>query len=184
MLNPGVKRICATRSTLILALLGCVFLLVGCDFYQTPDTSASTNMIPPKVAEVPVLSGPSNSYPMVKAHLDLGGNFLLYLDTEQWMTILNKKLDIWRQVVSSTPEIAMDEQQKKRLFDAVQQFIADSGLEEISGIGLSAAPLEPVHSVSFSREEYGFPLVDPRPGEAAFERVGLPAIHHRHGGFF
>lgn len=142
MLNPAVKRICAARSTLILALLGGVFFLAGCDFYQTPDTSAATNVILPKVAEVPVLSGRSNSYPMVKAHLDLGGNFLLYLDTEQWMTILNKKLDIWRQVVSSTPEIAMDEQQKKRLFDAVQQFIADSGLEEISGVGLSAAPLE------------------------------------------
>jgi hypothetical protein len=92
-------------------------------------------------------SAERTSFQQVTSQLDPGGNFYLYLSTEQWLEGLSAKVGAWRKLVDAIPEVPDDQRENiGKAFDIVTNLIKDSGLEEISGFGMS--------SISTAKGEY------------------------------
>lgn len=126
-----MKNLCTLA--VVLALLGTTLLLVeGCKPKTAPVQSGS-----------PVTSAEKNSFKEVTSKLDEGGSFYMYLSTEQWLNNLSGKIDNWHQMVSSLPNVQGQQQDIDNGFKVVTQLVKDSGLQEISGIGMSSIAREP-----------------------------------------
>lgn len=92
-------------------------------------------------------SAERTSFQQVTSQLDPGGNFYLYLGTEQWLEGVSAKVGAWRKLVDAIPEMEdNDRENAGKAFDIVTNLIKDSGLEEISGFGMS--------SISTAKGEY------------------------------
>ena len=88
-------------------------------------------------------SAEKNSFKEVTAHLDPGGNFYLYLSTEQWLTGLSDKISDWRGIAAEIPGMNPDDQKKVgQVFDVVTSLVKHSGVEEVSGLGVSSIERE------------------------------------------
>jgi hypothetical protein len=73
--------------------------------------------------------------------LDPGGNLYLYLSTEECLEGLSAKVATWRRLVDAIPDMKADERENVgKAFDIVTNLIKDSGIEEISGFGMSSIP--------------------------------------------
>jgi hypothetical protein len=119
-------------STVLIAAL---LLGAGCNKGENGSSGQ-----PPKSTEV---SAVKNSFQEVTSQLDAGGNLYLYLSTEQWLTGLSSKISSWREFVNSIPGMKSDDQQNiMRVFDVVTSLVKHSGVEEISGVGLSSIERE------------------------------------------
>jgi hypothetical protein len=121
---------------LTLALAGLTFVLVqGCK-----PKGAS----PSKVKSLGIESAEKTSFNEVASRLDTGGSFYLYLSTEQWLKDLSTKVDKWHELAGAIPRIGdKDRQSLDNLFNIGSRLIKDSGLENISGIGMSSIAREP-----------------------------------------
>jgi hypothetical protein len=98
----------------------------------------------PKTDGSKVASATKTSFSEVTSQLDPGGDFYLYLSTAQWLEHLSTKIGGWRQVVSAAPELKpKDLDTVNRAFDAVVRLVADSGIEDVTGVGLSSVEIEP-----------------------------------------
>jgi competence protein ComGC len=92
----------------------------------------------------PFVSVSKTSFAEVTAQLDPGGNFFLYLGTAQWLEHLSTKAETWRQKFISYPDAKpADVTNLNKAFDIVTRLIKDSGLEDISGLGLSSVEIAP-----------------------------------------
>ena len=117
-------------SALTFAVAG---ILSGCKPAQSPA---------PELKKV-VASAEPTSFNEVTAQLDPGGNFYLYLGTEQWLQGLSGKVAKWRQFADALPDVKPDDRQNiTHAFDVVTNLIKDSGLEEVSGFGMSSVARE------------------------------------------
>jgi len=88
-------------------------------------------------------SAVKNSFQEVTSHLDPGGNLYLYLSTEEWVTGLSSQISQFRDLVNSVPGTSTDDKQNSaRLFDLFTRLIKQSGIEQISGFGMSSIALE------------------------------------------
>ena len=97
----------------------------------------------PAPAPAPVTSVSKTSFNEVTAQLDPGGNFYLYLGTAQWLEQLSAKVETWRKTFTSFPEAkAEDVTNINKAFDLIGHLITDSGIEAISGVGLSSVEIE------------------------------------------
>ena len=115
-----------------LAALG-LLLAVGCG-----KETASTGSNPPLV------SVEKNSFKEVTSRLDTGGDLYLYLSTEQVLANLSGKASAWRPAVLTLPNLNDETRENiARAFDTVTNLIAQSGLEDISGFGMSSIATEP-----------------------------------------
>ncbi len=113
-----------------------LFLGAGCNNKGQEGTPA----LPAKTTET---SAVKNSFQDVTSKLDTGGNLYLYLSTEQWLSKLSDKISDWRQFVKSIPNMSPEDQQKAmRVFDLVVNLVKNSGIEDISGVGLSSIERE------------------------------------------
>ncbi len=120
-------------STLVMALV--LFLSTGCNKNESANPSQAV-----KPVEV---SAVKNSFQDVTSQLDAGGNLYGYLSTEQWLTGLSAKISGWRETVKSVPGIKLEDQQNiMRAFDVVTSLVKNSGIEEISGVGMSSIERE------------------------------------------
>ena len=114
--------------------------LCGCNKPSQPS--------PPPQAAAPeaskaLKSAEPTSFQEVTAQLDPGGNFYLYLSTEQWLDGMSAKVAQWRQLADSLPNVQdSDRQNIARAFDVVTNLIKDSGLEDVSGFGVSSIARE------------------------------------------
>lgn len=92
----------------------------------------------------PVVSVQKTSFDEVTSQLDPGGNFYMYLGTAQWLGNLSAKTEHLRQTFASMPGVT-DDQQKKiaRGFDVLDHLIQDSGIQDLSGVGLSSIEIQP-----------------------------------------
>lgn len=88
-------------------------------------------------------SAEPNSFKAVTSKLDSGGDLYLYLSTEQWLTNLSDSVGKWRDIVSSVPDLGDNQQAVTSGFDIVTHLIKDSGLENVSGVGMSSIAREP-----------------------------------------
>ncbi len=90
-----------------------------------------------------IVSAEKTSFDAVTAKLDPGGNLYLYLGTEQWLDGLSAKASNMRQIFSSIPNLGATERTNiDKGFDIVTRVIKRSGIEDVSGVGMSAIARE------------------------------------------
>lgn len=119
-----------------LALVGILVILnYGCGKKEAPSTTG------PKAAAV--VSVEKTSFNEVTSQLDPGGNFYLYLGTERWLNGLSTKIGRWREKFTAMPDLKPDDATNiNKAFDIVTRLIQDSGIEDVSGVGLSSVEIE------------------------------------------
>src|SRR5262245_12905637 len=84
-----------------------------------------------------------NSFQEVTSHLDPGGNLYVYLSTEEWVNGLAGQISQLRDFVNAVPGTSADDKQNSaRLFDLLARLVKQSGVEQISGFGMSSIALE------------------------------------------
>jgi hypothetical protein len=112
-------------------------LLTGCG-----KNSSQTEMAGAPAATA-VTAATKNSFNEVTSHLDTGGNLYLYLGTAQWLDGLSAKASAWRGTLESLPDMKDEDREKMLLaFGFVTNLIKDSGVEDVSGLGVSSVEFE------------------------------------------
>lgn len=95
-----------------------------------------------QVKPLGIESAEKTSFQDVTSKLDAGGSFYLYLSTEQWLTNLSANVEKWHGMADALPD-----QDNRQVIDSAfnigTSLIKDSGLEDISGIGMSSIAREP-----------------------------------------
>ena len=91
----------------------------------------------------PVVSVAKTSFNEVTSQLDPGGNFYLYLGTAQWLDGLSAKVGAWRQTFTALPNLKPEDVANiNKAFDIATRLIKDSGIEDVSGVGMSSVEIE------------------------------------------
>jgi len=126
-------------------LLAITFLTAtGCQKQEAPPaapTSAPAAAAKAAPAERP--SAEKNSFHEVTSQLDPGGSLFVYLGTEQWLDGLSKTIGGYRGAIDSFPlPSAKDKENLLRVFDMVTNLVKDSGIEDVSGFGMSSIARE------------------------------------------
>jgi hypothetical protein len=95
-------------------------------------------------SEPPFAGGRKTSFQEVTSQLDPGGSLLLYLATDQWLGGLSTNISQLREIAFS---LAGPQPEKRddiaRGFDLVTRLVAGSGVEDVTGVGMSSAPVAP-----------------------------------------
>jgi hypothetical protein len=90
-----------------------------------------------------VVSVEKTSFTEVTAQLDPGGDFYLYLGTAQWLDGLSTKISAWRQSFAALPNLKPEDSENViKVFDILTRLVKDSGIEDVSGVGLSSVEIE------------------------------------------
>jgi len=109
----------------------------GCGKKEAQDTA------PPPQSKPAVVSAEKTSFTEVTAQLDPGGSLYAYLSTSQWLEGLSGRINGWRDPVLSLPNLGTEEKSKvNKAFDLITRLIKNSGVESISGVGVSGIALE------------------------------------------
>jgi hypothetical protein len=122
-------------------------LLPACKPAAPPPAAPAAPAAPAKPtaaagATAEIVSAEKNSFKDVTAHLDPGGSFYMYWSAEQVMARLPDTLLAWKTVVQSTPDFSNDQAQLAGIFDVLLHLSKRSGLQEISGVGMSSIARE------------------------------------------
>jgi hypothetical protein len=125
-----MKKLC-TCGVVFIGIAACFILLNGCG-KKAPQTVKTEKVAPTE----------TTSFDEVTSKLDPGGNLYLYMSTEQWLANLSGKIGQWRDLAASIPELQND-QRVSGGFNVVTQLVKDSGIEKISGVGMSSIAREP-----------------------------------------
>jgi hypothetical protein len=121
-------------GSMLALLAGLVWLNFGCGKPAAPMPKPGTS---PASAE-------RTSFNEVTAQLDPGGNFYLYLGTAQWLEHLATKVESWRGNIAAIPDLTPDNVANvNKAFDIVNHLITDSGIEDVTGMGMSSVEIEP-----------------------------------------
>ena len=121
-----------------LAVIGLIAAFVfGCQKNQTgsgPGPSGQASQF---------VSVEKTSFNDVTSQLDPGGNFYMYLGTAQWLENLSGRLSAWQDKFTSMPDITPEQLDNvNKAFNLVTNLVKDSGIEDISGLGLSSVEIE------------------------------------------
>lgn len=90
-----------------------------------------------------VVSAEKNSFKEVTSRLDAGGDLYLYLSTSKMLEGLSTKISQFQGVFNNIPDV--NEQQREligKAFLIVTNLIKDSGIEEVTGLGMSGIAVE------------------------------------------
>jgi hypothetical protein len=91
----------------------------------------------------PAASAEKNSFSEVTSRLDPGGNLYMYVGTAQWLDGLSKKMGDWRDMLQNLPNAnGTDRENMTKVFDLLTTLTKDSGVEDVSGVGLSSIAME------------------------------------------
>ena len=132
--NSDIRR----TPTVVLAAL---FLLYGCSRQQESQPGPTAAKPPP--ARPALASAEKTSFQEVTSQLDPGGTLFAYFGTEQWISGAAEQVSSWRGILQMVP-VLTDEQRAEanKGFDLAARLIRNSGLEEISGVGMSGIATE------------------------------------------
>ncbi len=83
------------------------------------------------------------SFDEVTSRLDRGGSLYLYLSTAQWLDGLSKTVAGYRDLALSQAKSPEEAKTVGQYFDLGVDFIRKSGIEQISGLGMSSLAIEP-----------------------------------------
>jgi len=124
-----------------LVLVGVLTTLnYGCGKKPTP--TAGENPIGGSKSPA-IVSAEKTSFTEVTSQLDPGGNFYMYLGTAQWLDGLSAKVSNWRQTFTDTPGLKPEDATNvNKAFDVASRVIKYSGIEDVSGVGLSSVEIE------------------------------------------
>jgi hypothetical protein len=115
-------------------------LLTGCQKKEEPGSPAPTSAS----ATPAIVSAEKNSFDQVTAKLNKGGNFYLYLSTEQILSSLSNHLSAASNFISALPAIPGDGRKVlDKVFAVIGVVVQESGISEISGLGMSSIAREP-----------------------------------------
>jgi len=135
---------------LTIALAG--FTFTGCKKSPTASEPAnrsseesSASAAKPAVPTTPPFAGGrKTSFTEVTSQLDPGGSLFVYLATDQWLAGLSTNISAFRQAIMSLPGPMVQEREKlESAFDLLTRLAHNSGVEEVTGVGLSGAPVAP-----------------------------------------
>jgi hypothetical protein len=137
------------KKILLATALICIGLMAatnfGCKKNETPQsqTTGDSKSDSGQTAGAAIVSADKTSYTEVTSQLDPGGNFFLYLGTAQWLQNLSERTESWHQKFANMPDLS-DENRAKMddAFALLNSLIKDSGVENISGIGMSSIEIE------------------------------------------
>ena len=131
-----MKRLYSLSSALALSLLT-LLAVTGCKKEEAPPPT------PQKPAGTAPASAERTSFTQVTSQLDPGGNLYVYLSTEQWLAGVSGKVGAWRGLLGAIPDLASDDRDNlNKAFDIVTNLIQKSGIEDVSGFGMSAIARE------------------------------------------
>ena len=92
---------------------------------------------------VPVVSVEQTSFNEVTSQLDPGGTLYLYLGTAQWLDGLSAKVSGLQKTIEAMPQIQdADRANVDKAFAAATRVIKDSGIEDVTGVGISSVEIE------------------------------------------
>ncbi|PWU16218.1 MAG: hypothetical protein C5B50_13970 [Verrucomicrobia bacterium] len=134
-----MKKIFSLR---IVAISAGLFLsgLVGCQKESSQSDTSPQQSSAPKAQAVSAIK---NSFQETTSRLDAGGNFYLYLSTEQFLDGLSTKVAGLREIISAIPNIeGVSSDTINKGFNVVTHLIKTSGLEDVSGFGMSSIAIE------------------------------------------
>ena len=115
-------------------------LLTGCQKKEESGAPTPTST----QAGPAIVSAEKNSFDQVTSKLDKGGNFYLYLSTEQTLSSLSNYLVAGSNLVSALPTIPADGRTAAdKIFTVLGVIVQQSGISEISGLGASSIAREP-----------------------------------------
>ena len=116
--------------------------LAGC---KKQDESLPPSPLPPPAAPKPgLVSAVPNSFEAVTGKLDKGGDLYLYLSTEQVLSNLSAYASAGSNFVVGLPNVqAADREKVDKAFSLLDVVIKQSGVSEISGLGMSSIAREP-----------------------------------------
>ena len=118
-----------------------MLFLVAADGCGKKEATSATAPQPTQPAAV--VSAEKTSFAAVTAQLDPGGGLYAYLSTSQWLEGLSGRINGWRDAVLSMPNLGTTEKSNlTKAFDLVTRLIQNSGIESISGVGISGIALE------------------------------------------
>jgi len=83
------------------------------------------------------------SFQEITSQLDPDGNLFAYFGTEQWISGASQQVSSWREVLSAVPGLSEEQRAEgNKGFDLAVRLIKNSGIEEISGVGMSGVARE------------------------------------------
>jgi hypothetical protein len=131
-----MKRLCLLRLALALTLLALI-PATGCK--KEPAPAAEPKRPTPTAAP----SAERTSFAQVTSQLDPGGSLYLYLSTEQWLAGISGKIATWRGLLGAVPDLKTEDRENlAKAFGIVTNLIQQSGLEDVSGFGMSSIARE------------------------------------------
>jgi len=128
------------KTNLLLCLpafvLAGVLATLNCGCGKKPVAATGVNASP----AVPAVK---TSFTEVTSQLDPGGNFYLYLGTAQWLDNLSTRVGAWRQTFTAMSNLKPEDAANiTKAFDIATRLIKDSGIEDVSGVGMSSVEIE------------------------------------------
>jgi hypothetical protein len=136
-----MKRISFILS---LALGSSLAFFSGCKKSETtPEQTQPSASTPSKAQAGTIQSAEKNSFQEVTSHLDPGGNLYLYFSTEQLLDRLSAKAANVRELLGAIPDVKEgDRENIEKAINIITNLIKSSGIENVSGFGLSAIARE------------------------------------------
>ena len=135
----NLKTPVALRNALYVVLAASL-IATACHKNETPAPSPESS-----AAKKPgIISAEKTSFDEVTAKLNPGGNLFAYLDTDQILRGLSNRISATSNFVTSLPTIPSDQRDHAaQIFGALDGLAHNSGIDEISGLGMSSIAREP-----------------------------------------
>ena len=129
--------------------------LAGCSKQETAPGATSSVKAPTQT----FASARQTSFGEVTSQLDAGGSVYVYLATDQWLAGLSTNIFQFRNFIKSLPDVSETDRDKvDHLFDLLSSSAAKSGLENLTGVGISGVQMTPeLHRTKF--------ILHHRPGQ-------------------
>jgi hypothetical protein len=131
-----MKTLSSLNSTLALALLT-LLAVTGCKKEEAPPSK------PQEATPAAAVSAERTSFAQVTSQLDPGGSLYVYLSTEQCLAGLSGKVSGWRGLLDAIPDVKSEDRENlNKALDIITNLIQKSGIEDVSGFGMSAIARE------------------------------------------
>ena len=136
MLNSIMTTRRAPNAAIALALLT-LLAVAGCKQEAGPPGKAQ-----PPASAAPV-SAERTSFAQVTSQLDSGGSLYVYLSTEQWLADVSGRVSGLRGLLGAIPNLKSEDRENlDKAFDIVTNLLQKSGIEDVSGLGMSSIARE------------------------------------------
>jgi hypothetical protein len=133
-----LTRICTT-----VAAAGVLFL-VACNKKEDAAKPSTVQTAAAAPGGSGLVSAEKTSFNDVAAHLDPGGSLYAYFSTAQWLAGLSGKVDdVQKALLQAGVVDAADREQMTMVFKTISGLVQRSGVEGITGFGVSGIALEP-----------------------------------------